>query len=74
MTADGWKKDLSAYLPEQLKTQLLTLGDRQSAALEEIRVRVNRPVQLIGSDYDRLLWDSHTDERLCAALLESLSV
>ncbi|MDO5110917.1 MAG: stage III sporulation protein AA [Clostridia bacterium] len=73
MEAERWKRDLSAYLPEKLKKSLFTLDEKRSATLEEIRVRVHRPVQLIGSDYDELLWQESIDERLCAVLLEGLS-
>ncbi|MDD4076328.1 MAG: hypothetical protein PHC80_09535, partial [Eubacteriales bacterium] len=73
MEAARWKRDLYDYLPEKLKKSVLSLGEEKSAVLEEIRVRVNRPVQLIGSNYDELLWRVRVDEALCAVLLEDLS-
>ncbi len=73
MEAERWKRDLCAYLPEKLKKSLFALDEKRSATLEEIRVRVRRPVQLIGSDYDELLWREDIDEGLCATLLEGLS-
>ncbi len=73
MENERWKRELYAYLPEEIRKSLLSLDEKKSATLEEIRVRVNRPVQLIGSDYDELLWQVRVDEALCAILLEDLS-
>lgn len=50
---ERWKEDLQPYLTEAVRRMILPFPARLSP--EELRIRVNRPVQIVCADSDRLL-------------------
>lgn len=62
-----WKSDLKMYFPQGLWDILRQVEDGDH--LTEIRIRVNKPLQLVFGVHERLL-DYVADENTCAFLLE----
>lgn len=65
----AWKESLIAVLPPPLWSDVEALKD--GGKLEEIRVRVDRPVQYVFSDGERLS-EFRPDEGLCDLLFENI--
>lgn len=68
----NWKNELGGMLPQEIRTLLTSLGEEESAKLEEIRLRLSHPIEIVGADFSRLLPDFLLDERLSGVLLERL--
>ena len=68
-----WQSDLFPYMPEKIRLPLWDIDPLRAQSLEEIRLRIRRPVQLIGSDFEQMLPQILPDEALFGSLLENLS-
>jgi len=54
-TADRLQRQLLPFLPENIRRIIAGLPAETAAGLEEIRLRVNRPLMLVNGDGDRML-------------------
>ena len=70
----NWKADLLAYLPDSVRALVREVD--VNAPLEEIRIRVNAPLQLCFSGYERILCGKNgappVNESDCRTLLQRL--
>ncbi len=73
MPESKWKTDLFPYIPERARQWIWALDDRYCEKLEEIRFRAQRPVQLIGGDFEVLLETCIPDEKTLSLLMENLN-
>ncbi len=64
-----WKQELFSYFPKSISDALSTTEDEGD--LCEIRLRINRRIQLVYGTYERML-EHKTDAAECATLLELL--
>lgn len=67
-----WQTDLDKYLPEEIKRPLFALTSERAGALEEIRIRVYKPIQIICGGTNELLENEIIDEKVCVSLLERI--
>ncbi len=68
-----WKNDLAPYLPDSIYSAVSGMDRSKAERLEEIRVRIYRPLQLLGGDYEILLPDICPNAELIEKLMDGLN-
>ncbi len=68
-----WKAELLPYMPEKIRLPIRNFDAVRAERLEEIRLRLGRPMQLIGSDFECLIAEVLPDAALFSILMENLS-